>query len=208
VRQTDLEVAVDHGFIKANGRREPISEIEIELKPGDPSGIAMVADRLAQSIPITYAARSKAERGYTLSTDEAAKPVRAVTIDLDPNVSTADALQTIVLSCLDHAASNERAVRAGDPDGIHQMRVGLRRLRATISVFKHLLCGTETEAIKTELKWLTEQLGPARDFDVLIEQRIRPMHRSGPITIEPGGARTRSRSKARRGLRKGKGGSQ
>jgi len=49
------------------------------------------------------------------------------------------------------------------------MRVGLRRLRAAISVFKHLLCGPETEAINTELKWLTEQLGPARDFDVLIE---------------------------------------
>jgi inorganic triphosphatase YgiF len=52
--ETDLEVAVDHGFIKAGGRREPISEIEIELKHGDPSGIAMVADRLAQTIPITY----------------------------------------------------------------------------------------------------------------------------------------------------------
>ena len=59
--ETDLEVAVDHGFIKADGRREPISEIEIEVKHGDPSGIAMVADRLAQTVPITYAARSKAE---------------------------------------------------------------------------------------------------------------------------------------------------
>jgi hypothetical protein len=38
----------------------------------------------------------------------------------------------------------------------------------------------------TELKWLTEQLGPAGDFDVLIEQRVRPMHRSSPITAELG----------------------
>jgi CHAD domain-containing protein len=146
----------------------------------------MVADHLARSVPITYAASSKAEHGYALSADEAEKPAGAGTIDLDPNVSTADALQTIALSCLDHAASNERAVRAGGPEGIQQMRVGLRRLRAAISVFKHLLCGPETETIKTELKWLTEKLGPARDFDVLIEQRIRPMHRSGPITVELG----------------------
>jgi inorganic triphosphatase YgiF len=111
--ETDLEVAVDHGFIKADGRCEPISEIEIELKHGDPSGIAMVADRLAQTVSITYAARSKAERGYALSTDEAAKPVRAATIDLDPEVSTADAFQTVALSCLDHAIANARAVCGG-----------------------------------------------------------------------------------------------
>jgi len=55
-----------------------------------------------------------------------------------------------------------------------------------MSVFKNLLLGPETEAIKTELKWITEQLGPARDFDVLIERRVRPMHRSGPITAELG----------------------
>jgi CHAD domain-containing protein len=65
------------------------------------------------------------------------------------------------------------------------MRVGLRRLRAAISVFKDLL-GPQIESIKTDLKWLTAQLGPARDFDVLIEQRVRPMHRSGPITAELG----------------------
>src|SRR5262249_27330955 len=157
--ETDLEVAVDHGFIKADGRREPISEIEVELKDGDRGGIAMVAGRLAQSVPTTYAGRSKAERGYALSADEAAKPLPAGTIDLDPEISTADAFQTVALSCLDHAAANERAVRAGDPEGIHQMQVGLRRLRAAISVFKDLSLGPETEAIKTELKWLTEQLG-------------------------------------------------
>jgi inorganic triphosphatase YgiF len=182
----NLEVAVDHGFIKAEGRREPISEVEIELKDGDPAGIAQVADRLAGSAPITYMAQSKPERGYALSAGETAQPVRAGTIDLDPEVSSAEAFQIVALSCLDHAVANARAVREGETEGIHQMRVGLRRLRAAISVFKELLAGAETEKIKTELKWLTEQLGAARDFDVLIEGRVRPMHRSGPITAELG----------------------
>ena len=150
---TDLEVAVDHGFIKADGRREPISEIEVELKDGDRGGIAMVAGRLARSVPINYSARSKAERGYALSADRAEKPAGAGTIDLDPEISTADAFQTVALSCLDHAIANARAVCEGETEGIHQMRVGLRRLRAAISVFKDLLLGSETKAIKTELKW-------------------------------------------------------
>jgi inorganic triphosphatase YgiF len=133
----------------------------------------MIADRLAQSVALAYAARSKQERGYALSAKQAVKPVRGGVIDLDPEVSTGAAFQTIGLSCLDHAVANDRAVRKGDAEGTHQMRVGLRRLRAAISVFKELLQGPETEAIKTELKWLTEQLGPARDFQVLVEQRVR-----------------------------------
>jgi CHAD domain-containing protein len=31
------------------------------------------------------------------------------------------------------------------------------------------------------LKWLTEQLGPARDFDVVLEQRVNKKPRIPPI---------------------------
>ena len=43
------------------------------------------------------------------------------------------------------------------------------------------MAGSETEAAKSELKWLTEQLGPARDFDVLLEQRVNKERRVPPI---------------------------
>jgi triphosphatase len=124
--EADLELAVDHGHIEA---REPVSEIEIELKHGDRSAIATIAERLAQSVPVAYTAQSKPERGYALSAGQAAKAVCRGTIDLDPEAFTAVASQTIALSCLDHATANERAVREGDTEGVHQMRVGLRRLR-------------------------------------------------------------------------------
>jgi len=113
--ETDLEVAVDHGYIEEYGRREPISEIEIELKNGDPNGIMVVADRLARAAPITYAARSKAERGYALSADQAAKPVRAAMIHLDPEVSTADAFQAVALSCDSQREGRPRGRSGGHP---------------------------------------------------------------------------------------------
>jgi CHAD domain-containing protein len=108
------------------------------------------------------------------------------------------------LSCLDRAAANARAVREGDTEGIHQMRIGLRRLRPAISIFKELLADPETEKIKTQLKWLTEQLGPARDFDVLIEGLVRPIHRSGPITAEPNVLGHDLQAKRNAGLKKAK----
>src|SRR5436190_12117323 len=64
--------------------------------------------------------------------------------------------------------------------GVHQMRVGLGRLRAAISVFKDLVQADDTEKIKTELKWLTEQLGPARDFDVLVADGVAPLRKAAP----------------------------
>ncbi len=78
-------------------------------------------------------------------------------------------------SCLYQLCANERGVRAANSESVHQMRVGLRRLRAAMSVFKVLLQDSQSEAIKAELKWLTEQLGPARDFDVFVRESVAPL---------------------------------
>ena len=71
------------------------------------------------------------------------------------------------------------AVIAGNPEGIHQMRVGLRRLRAAMSLFAGLLRDPQTAAIKTELKWLAGELGPAREFEVLVNRVIAPIKKNG-----------------------------
>jgi CHAD domain-containing protein len=38
-------------------------------------------------------------------------------------------------SCLRQVVANEKSVGAGQPEGVHQMRIGLRRLRAAIAFF-------------------------------------------------------------------------
>lgn len=181
--RADLELALDRGHIKVHGgrEREPISELEIEVKRGDSLELAKIARRLARSLSVGYAPRSKAERGYALSANQADDAVRGAEVALDRTVSAGDALRIIGLSCLDHAVANERATRQGNTEGIHQMRVGLRRLRTALSLFKELVHGPETEAIKAELKWLSEQLAAARDLDVLIEKRVRPLRAAAPI---------------------------
>lgn len=172
---SELELAFDSGRIRTGGRSEQISEIELELKQGDRADLARLSERLSRAIPASYGARSKAERGYALSAAAGGKPARAGKIDLAATASTGEAFSAIGLSCLHHVAANEGAVRNSDSEGVHQMRVGLRRLRAAISVFKDVVQGDETEKIKTELKWLTEQLAPARDFDVLVKNSVVPL---------------------------------
>src|SRR5215831_18585271 len=57
----------------------------------------------------------------------------------------------------------------------YQMRVGLRRLRAAMSLFSVLLRDPQSEAIKTELKWLTGELAPARELEVLVNRVVAPV---------------------------------
>ena len=55
------------------------------------------------------------------------------------------------------------------------MRVALRRLRAVISLFSDMLADPQTEALKGEFKWVTAELGPAREFEVFLKRVVKPV---------------------------------
>ncbi|MGH8217209.1 MAG: CHAD domain-containing protein [Steroidobacteraceae bacterium] len=206
LNRTDLKLAVDRGHIKARRmrQREPISEIEIEAEGGDSRELSRVAQRLAHSIAVAYGARSKAERGFALSSKRVDAPVKGAPLLLEPSLTAGGAFRAIGFSCLTHAVANERAVRRGDAEGVHQMRVGLRRLRAVTSVFKEMLRGPEPKAIKRELKWLTEQLSPARDLDVLIAGQVHPLRDGSPVDEDAGVLEQDLNAQRRAGIEKAK----
>jgi inorganic triphosphatase YgiF len=180
----DLELAIDHGVVKAGRRREPINEIEIEVKGGAPVEIVKLARRIAAETTAGYGAKSKAERGYGLVAGEQHQPVFADEIVLDPAKAAGEAFQSIGFSCLHHFATNRDAIADGDSEGVHEMRVGIRRFRAAMSIFKELIEQPDAEVIKRELKWLAEQLGPARDLDVLLNESVKPLEQKEPDAAE------------------------
>ncbi|MGY3444764.1 CYTH and CHAD domain-containing protein [Bradyrhizobium sp. USDA 4473] len=174
VGHSDIELALDEGRVATVDDSVEIAEIEIELKQGERRDIARLARRLAREASITFGARAKAERGYALMEETVNAPVFGEAIALAPQATVADAFSVIGFSCLREVAGNELAVRQGDGEGIHRMRVGVRRLRAALSLFKDVLQGAETRGIKKELKWLAAQLGPGRDTDVFVSKTVAP----------------------------------
>ena len=64
------------------------------------------------------------------------------------------------------------------------MRVAMRRLRAAISLFKDVLADERRDAIRNELKWISNELGAARDLDVFIGKTLEPVRKKHPD--EPG----------------------
>lgn len=139
---------------------------------------------LGKALPITLATKSKAGRGYDLiSKEHYPGSAKAEPVTLGPNATCATAFRIIARACLYQFAVNEAVVGRGDAEGVHQMRIGVRRLRTVISLFKHMLVGEQTETMKSELKWLTGELGPARELDVFIERvvkRAKDDHANGP----------------------------
>lgn len=62
-----IEVAADRGEIIAGQNREPILEIELELKDGRPSSLLKLGAELANKYPLLPEARSKYFRGLQLA---------------------------------------------------------------------------------------------------------------------------------------------
>ena len=175
-----IEVALDEGEVRVGRKSAPISELELELKGGKVADVFKLAREIGDVTPATLLLKSKSERGYDLIDDTPATTGRAEKIRLRRGMSTTNAFRTIGSSVLRRIAANQAAVRRSESEGVHHMRVGLRRLRAAISLFSKLLRDRETERIKSELKWLTGELAPARDLDVYVRNEIEPLRRAAP----------------------------
>ena len=92
---------------------------------------------------------------------------------------------------MEQVIDNEPARIKGDAEGVHQIRVGLRRLRAAMSLFAALLHDSQTARVKAELKWLAGELAPARELELLV-QRVAPMKRPALARYAIAFARNRS----------------
>lgn len=180
IQNSQIELAVDRGRIGAGRRSRPVAELELELKSGRAADLFRLARSLVRKTGAELDLRSKSERGYQLvSGDGGGGAQHAEPIQLKHDLPPQDAFRVIAHSTLRQITANADPVREMQSEGVHQMRVGLRRLRAAISLFQDILPRASTARIKTELKWLTGELAPAREIDVLVEESIRPIADQG-----------------------------
>ena len=173
--RSEVELAVDRGSLVAAAAHLPIAEFELELKTGRPTQLFRIARFFERRMAAELDLRTKAEQGYRLVNGETQGAVRAATIPLTGKMTASQAFEAIAFSTLHHFSANADPVRASDGEAVHQMRVGLRRLRAALSIFSDVLPRSRTAKIKAELKWLTSALAPAREIDVFITERVKPI---------------------------------
>ncbi len=164
-----VEVSVDQGHIRAGRRSRRIAEVELELLQGSVASLYALALELAEVVPLRLEGANKAEQGYRLLQRQVVKPQTGSLPELNERMSAEQAFQAIMYRCAEHFQANEEAVLAGDVEGVHQFRVGLRRLRSCLSVFKSVIPAETVAGLKLDIRWLNEVTGPVRDWDVFIE---------------------------------------
>jgi CHAD domain-containing protein len=105
-----------------------------------------------------------------------AAAVTARPLHLHRRMSLEDAFRATVLECLAHVAANiSPVVRARDMEGLHQLRVGLRRLHVAFSAFGDEFRTPALMNLKTRTKAFADAVAPARDLDVFIEELFAPI---------------------------------
>ena len=184
-----IEVALDIGEISAKGARttlrEPICEVELELKEDKSQGGAAALIDVAidlldaggkQPPVLTPIARSKGERGYQLATQRPPTAVKAsakgFVEDITAKATTADALRTVVAHGLAVLTANiELMLRDDDPEYVHQARVALRRVRSAVRLFDRERRDMP-QSLAGELRWFARTLGEARDWDVIADETL------------------------------------
>jgi len=170
---TRATLCLDVGEIRAGRRQVPLTEIELELGEGDPARLFELASALVTDLPARVSVTSKATRGYALAMQSPPVPRRAQEVPLDPDIAVGMALARIGAECIAQVEANAEAMLASDdPEFLHQLRVGWRRLRSLLKLAGLVSPPEKLAALGEELQWVGSALGPARDYDVFATETL------------------------------------
>lgn len=128
-----IEVAFDRGAIHAGDRSMPVCEVELELKRGDVAALIALGRANVDAHSMWLSTIAKSSRGERLARGPAATPraVKAKAPALRGAATGAAVFHAVIASCLEQVLANASVVAAGEPDDdvVHQLRIGLRRMR-------------------------------------------------------------------------------
>ena len=176
IGQSRIELALDEGTVSADDRSEPILEIELELKEGTPAHLFDLAGRLAETLPVRPGHESKAAIGYRLRQGQPPRPSRANPPEFSRDMKVHDAIPLMLReACAQWIANAAPSIEGSDPEGVHQFRVALRRLRSLLSLFKPWFAPSAVQGWNSAMREQLRHLGPARQIDVFIGDTIQPL---------------------------------
>jgi len=138
-------------------------EIEVELVDVDADVVARVGRRLVKAGATPSPRRSKLDGVLGGPAAEPAPPTR-------PRDRVHTLVQDRLATQLDVLRRRDPLARENLPEGVHTMRVAVRRLQSALATFRPFLDRSVTDPLRDELKWLSHALGDARDAEVRRER--------------------------------------
>ncbi|MEO1136876.1 MAG: CHAD domain-containing protein, partial [Pseudomonadota bacterium] len=179
-----IELAIDHGRVESRDENGsalsgPLAEVELELLSGPRASLFEFAKLLIDNASLRSAVGSKLEKALALK-NSAASIGKNNRLNIDADMTAADVLAAALGDSVARIASLQSAILdLRMAEGVHQMRVALRRLRAVERIYRRYLKSSEITTLAARAKLIASALGPARDWDVFLDETIRAAMKDG-----------------------------
>jgi triphosphatase len=181
VRGAAIEIALDEGAILAAGQREPVCEIEFELKGGSVDALTALASQWAERHALWLDVQTKAERGARLARAQSVPaPTYARAPRLAGTMPPDAALRTCVRAVLVQVLRNASTIASGraGAEHVHQLRVGLRRLFSLQRELGAWSPALDAALLEAPAQWF-KALGGLRDVDALAASLLPQLQADG-----------------------------
>jgi CHAD domain-containing protein len=183
-----LAEVVDEEVSVLNGRRVAarFREVEVDLDAGGDELLQSLLERLQQA----GAVRAERTAPHLRALGPAALADPDVTVPrLPADPTAADVVRAAIAAGVQLVLRYDPLVRlGGDPEHVHQARVGTRRLRSHLRTFRPLLDRAWADELRDELGWLAGELGAVRDREVLHERLLVLVASLPPEDVRPAAA--------------------
>ncbi|WKB54967.1 CYTH and CHAD domain-containing protein [Eleftheria terrae] len=181
-----VQLAFDEGRLQAGGRTLPVCELELELLQGPVAALMKVGRRWALQHGLWLSVVSKGQRGERLARGKDLGPVLKARPPRLPHPASGDAeLRAVVAACLEQILGNASEVGQDryNEDHVHQLRVGIRRLRSALRELGSLSAEVRPDW-EAPLVKAFQALGDYRDRDTVLRS-VRPqLQEAGAPLVE------------------------
>jgi len=183
-----VEIALDQGRIVSGSQTLNLCEIEFELKEGSPEDVVALAKKWCADYGLWLSSITKSMKGQRLRSNTLFAPaVSAVLPKFDRKANGKEIFVAALESCLNQILPNASDLAGGSPDAhqIHQLRVGIRRLRTAMRDLEFLV-GTADTAWEEPMVATFRALGRHRDATYLVSNLQALMKADGgpPVHFE------------------------
>jgi triphosphatase len=171
--EASVTLTVEKGVLRAVTAEHPVARISLS---GEEAAVHTAALLIADAIPVSVPLASLAAEAIALAIGQAPPPRHLGAPVLPETLTDVPAALAHIIGHLTDVVL-AHAPRASELDetgaeAVHQMRVAVRRARSAVSIFRPAVEAGALAVINDRLQALGRQLGPSRDWDVLVDETI------------------------------------
>ena len=167
---TQIELAFDTGEVRSSETaREPICEIELELKSGKIDALFLLARELAKGGGLRLGNISKAATGYRLAANDEGDPIKELgLVPLNLRMSIEEAFVQSLEYALSHWLYHEHIyVERKEQDALLELSHAVALVRHALMLYGSLIPRRASTLLRQELQWLEAELSWIREAKVI-----------------------------------------